>query len=1137
MILKSLVAGLIRGVEPRRLVLGLALVCLLTVAAQGQYVVKYAARPPTGPADAIWATANPMGPFYWIDGSAENAPSSDLAIDARYLWDGTNLYGRIMVTDTIHANLSPDPPPYTNQWNMDDVEFYVNAINTNSTVWVAGTTEDDWGINSLGHLNLSTTINGATNAINNVIGWTDPLFDPTGTVAGGNGNYGVQMQWAWQGPTGAGGLGLTAPPTAGMLLRLGAAADDADVSGTRKNHEVSINYAGNGGMVYNNPASYGAAVLAASPLPNPTVAAATYVNLTTVNVSCVLNSSATALDPATAQNAANYAMDLGVTVAAAALQADGITVRLTTSTLTRGSSYHLTVTVVQDTLGNVINPNPTTLAFLAPPPTLPVITTATCTNLTQVTLVYSKVIDPITVATATNYALSGGASVSSVTVVNGTTVTLNTTAMAAGTMVTLTVNNVLDQDTPPNAIAANTTRSFTTPVAPAVVSVAASGPTSVTVKFSKTMASATLTNVANYAISGGIAVTAATASGTSATLTVSTLTLGTTYTLSVSNVQDTVGITIAPNPTTTSFVFSYRSVLLQYNFTLDMNPTTVGAGLDTAVSMALVASPSASAVQAAQGAGGYPSGNHAILHTSLITTDSTGAYSENRYAQFQIKPATGNNLMLSTFEFDAAKVPPTAGWFVETSVDGFAAASANVVAGSTIASSRGTWTHYTVDLSAVRFQNLTSTLTLRLYFYSSHSNTDNIDADTFTLYGGVVVPPPVPPLVVITSPTSTFAAGVGSTVSFTATASDPNAGGSITALQFYDGATLLGSAGAAGGGVYTLAWNTADATAGLHNVTARATDNLGLSTVSSPATIINLAAPPGPPTIAITAPTGTCIAGLGNPITLVATASTSNAGGSILDVRFYDGATPLGSGSLQAGTWTYSWTSTSATLGTHSVTAVAVDNTAVTATSAPITVQFLIPGDGNNDGVVDGKDYGVWQNGYGRSDGFMTGDYNGDGIVDGKDYGVWQNNYGHTSASGDVVAAASLEDATAQAPMAAAAPAQATSAPRLIAVTPASGAVASGVTVITLVFDSDVQIGAGAVEVSGLATGPHGDYTATYDAATRTLALTFAAALPADRYTVRVIGSFVVAADGGAALDGAASGMPGSNATAEFAAE
>ena len=297
-------------------------------------------------------------------------------------------------------------------------------------------------------------------------------------------------------------------------------------------------------------------------------------------------------------------------------------------------------------------------------------------------------------------------------------------------------------------------------------------------------------------------------------------------------------------------------------------------------------------------------------------------------------------------------------------------------------------------------------------------------------------------------------------------------------------------------------------------MTARATDNLGLSTVSSPATIINLAAPPGPPTIAITAPTGTCIAGLGNPITLVATASTSNAGGSILDVRFYDGATPLGSGSLQAGTWTYSWTSTSATLGTHSVTAVAVDNTAVTATSAPITVQFLIPGDGNNDGVVDGKDYGVWQNGYGRSDGFMTGDYNGDGM-----------------------AAASLEDATAQAPMAAAAPAQATSAPRLIAVTPASGAVASGVTVITLVFDSDVQIGAGAVEVSGLATGPHGDYTATYDAATRTLALTFAATLPADRYTVRVIGSFVVAADGGAALDGAASGMPGSNATAEFRAE
>ena len=137
MILRSLVAGLVRSVDPRRLALGLAMVCLLAAAAQGQYVVKYTAHAPAGPTDPIWNTANPIGPYYWIDGSSENAMSADMAMDARYLWDGTSLYGRILVTDNLHANNTADGPPYTNQWNMDDVEFYVNAINTNSTVWVA----------------------------------------------------------------------------------------------------------------------------------------------------------------------------------------------------------------------------------------------------------------------------------------------------------------------------------------------------------------------------------------------------------------------------------------------------------------------------------------------------------------------------------------------------------------------------------------------------------------------------------------------------------------------------------------------------------------------------------------------------------------------------------------------------------------------------------------------------------------------------------------------------------------------------------------------------------------------------------------------------------------------------------------
>jgi uncharacterized protein (DUF2141 family) len=399
--------------------------------------------------------------------------------------------------------------------------------------------------------------------------------------------------------------------------------------------------------------------------------------------------------------------------------------------------------------------------------------------------------------------------------------------------------------------------------------------------------------------------------------------------------------------------------------------------------------------------------------------------------------------------------------------------------------------------------------------------------------------------VAITSPTSTYNAAIGNSVTFTAAVTVTTSGATLSSLQFYDGATLLGSGSAAGGGMYTFAWNTAGKSAGLHNVTAVAIDSAGFQATSAPATVINLSAPPGPPSVAITSPTSATIAGAGNAISLVATASTTRAGGSILAVQFYDGATLLGSGSLQAGTWTYFWTTTGATLGTHTVTARATDNASVSATSAPLTVVFRMIGDGNGDGAVDGEDYGVWQNGYGHTASFATGDYNGDGAVDGEDYGVWQNNYGRTAGSSDAVAAADDASGIVASAMA---PASAGTAPRLIAVAPASGSVASGVTSLTLVFDSNVVATAGAVEVSGLATGPHANYTASYDAATCTLMLTFNSALPPDQYAVRVIADFVTGAGSGAPLDGetgspaaatlpSGDGAPGGDAQIEFTAE
>ena len=53
-------------------------------------------------------------------------------------------------------------------------------------------------------------------------------------------------------------------------------------------------------------------------------------------------------------------------------------------------------------------------------------------------------------------------------------------------------------------------------------------------------------------------------------------------------------------------------------------------------------------------------------------------------------------------------------------------------------------------------------------------------------------------------------------------------------------------------------------------------------------------------------------------------------------------------------------------------------------------------GDANGDGKVDGVDYAIWLQNYGRSvsGGVRDGDFNRSGVVDGVDYVMWMNNYG-----------------------------------------------------------------------------------------------------------------------------------------------
>jgi hypothetical protein len=180
------------------------------------------------------------------------------------------------------------------------------------------------------------------------------------------------------------------------------------------------------------------------------------------------------------------------------------------------------------------------------------------------------------------------------------------------------------------------------------------------------------------------------------------------------------------------------------------------------------------------------------------------------------------------------------------------------------------------------------------------------------------------PTVSITAPANnaTYLAPASFTIS--ATASD--ADGSIAKVEFYNGATLLGTATTT---PYNYSWT--NVAVGTYTITAKAYDNLGLTTISSAITVkvnANQA-----PTVSITAPANNAIYVAQANIALTATAA--DADGSVAKVEFYNGATLLGQSTTSP--YTYSWTNVGA--GTYTITAKAYDNLGASTTSSAITIQ------------------------------------------------------------------------------------------------------------------------------------------------------------------------------------------------------
>lgn len=177
------------------------------------------------------------------------------------------------------------------------------------------------------------------------------------------------------------------------------------------------------------------------------------------------------------------------------------------------------------------------------------------------------------------------------------------------------------------------------------------------------------------------------------------------------------------------------------------------------------------------------------------------------------------------------------------------------------------------------------------------------------------------PAVSLTAPANNTVQVAPASFGLSATASDSD--GSITKVEFYNGATLLGTATTA---PYSFSW--ANVAAGSYPVSAKAYDNNGGVLTSPVVTLISNASP----SVSITAPANNTV--VPAPASFTLTAAASDSDGSVAKVEFYNATTLLGT--VTAPPYTYNWTNVAS--GSHVVTAKAYDNRGTVSTSAAITL-------------------------------------------------------------------------------------------------------------------------------------------------------------------------------------------------------
>ncbi len=201
--------------------------------------------------------------------------------------------------------------------------------------------------------------------------------------------------------------------------------------------------------------------------------------------------------------------------------------------------------------------------------------------------------------------------------------------------------------------------------------------------------------------------------------------------------------------------------------------------------------------------------------------------------------------------------------------------------------------------------------------------TDNVGATKTSSPIAMTVVNNVPPTIAITAPTSGQSLFAGQSITVTATASDSD--GTVSKVEFLvDGL----ASGAVASPPFTQGWT--PSSAGLHALQARATDNQGAVSTSSPVMVtVN---PNSTPIAAIIAPASNQAFASGQSIAMAASASDPD--GTVIKLEFIADGVVVGS--VTAPPFTKSWSG--AGVGAHVLTVRATDNVGAVALSGPVAI-------------------------------------------------------------------------------------------------------------------------------------------------------------------------------------------------------